>query len=74
MDIFDWHYGHLITGGTYHNQTTGPMDLLGINFYSQEQAAYILEQLQLERPPDYQTLENWLRKGQHYIGFYGLGV
>lgn len=74
MDIFDQHYGHVFAGGTYHNQAIGPMDLLGINFYSREQAVCILNRIQLERPPDYQTFENWLRKGQHYIGFYVLGV
>ena len=42
MDIFDQHYGHVFAGGTYHNQAIGPMDLLGINFYSREQAVCIL--------------------------------
>ena len=74
MDIFYLHYGHIITGGTYHDQTIGPMDLLGINFYSREQAACILNRIQLEKPPDYQIFENWLRAGKHDTGFYVLGV
>ena len=74
MDVFYRHYGPVMTGGVSHDQTSGPLDLLGINFYSREQAAGILRKIQTERPPDHQIFEDWLREGERYIGFYVLGV
>ena len=60
MDVFDQNYGAIITGGIYHNEETGPMDLFGINFYSQKQAASIAERIKAERPLEYSVLLDWL--------------
>ena len=73
-ETFYRHYGNIITGGVYNNQTSGPVDLLGINFYSREQAASIRERIQAETPLDYQALEKWLQGVKKYIGFYILGL
>ena len=74
MDVFDQNYGAIITGGIYHNEETGPMDLFGINFYSQKQAASIAERIKAERPLEYSVLLDWLQAGEPYIGFYILGI
>lgn len=74
MDSFYSSYGGIITGGIYSNRERGPIDLHGINFYSQEQASQIIARIEAERPPEYQTLLNWLKAGERYIGFYILGV
>lgn len=74
MEVFYQNYGSIITGGVYNNQKSGPMDLCGINFYSYKQAAAIMECLQTETPPEYQTLQKWLQAGEQYIGFYVLDL
>ena len=74
MNAFYQHYGHVFTGGVYNNELSGPMDLLGINFYAHQQAALILNRIQTEMPPDYRILQHWLQEGKQYIGFYILGV
>lgn len=43
MNLFYESYSNIITGGIYNNGKSGGMDLLGINYYSQEQAALIME-------------------------------
>lgn len=73
MNMFYSFYGSIITGGVYNNMECGPIDMFGINFYSQEQAAQIIEHIKLEMPPEYQTILNWLKAGRQYIGFYILG-
>ena len=74
MDAFYRHYGHIITGGVYNNQASGPMDFLGVNFYTRQQAALILERIRAETPPDYLVFQDWLQKGEAYTGFYVLGL
>lgn len=74
MEAFYRHYGNILTDGIYNNGERGPMDLCGINFYSREQAAHIMERLQAETPPDYPLLLDWLQAGTRYIGFYLLGL
>ena len=74
MDVFYQNYGGIITGGFYNSETSGPMDLFGINFYWREQAACIQEQIKIKTPLDYQVLLTWLQKGEGCIGFYVLGL
>jgi len=75
-DMADFYaqYGPIITGGTYNNLEQGPVDLYGINFFTQKQAAQIIERIEAERPPEYQVLRDWLNAGKQFIGFYVLGV
>lgn len=56
MEIFYRHYGSIITGGIYNNKESGPMDLCGINFYSRKQAAFFLDCIKIEKPPEYQVV------------------
>lgn len=74
MEVFYSNYEEIITGGLYSNMSHGPMDLFGINFYTQEQAKQIAQQLRTRKPLEYETLLTWLEKGKRYIGFYVLGV
>lgn len=74
MDLFYENYRDIITGGVYNNGDCGPMDLFGINFYSGDQAAEIIERLAEEKPPEHQILCRWLQTGERHLGFYVLGV
>lgn len=74
MNTFYSAYGTLITGGIYSNMERGPIDLFGINFYSQEKTSQIVEHIETEMPLEYQILLDWLKAGRQYIGFYILGV
>ena len=74
MDVFFQHYGNILTDGIYNNQSCGPMDLYGINFYSHEQAVSIQEKLKTETPLNYQVFYEWLQGIDQYIGFYVLGL
>lgn len=74
MNLFYQSYGDIITGGVYNNRDRGPMDLLGINFYSREQTNEIIGRLAEEKPPEYQILYRWLQADEQNLGFYVLGV
>lgn len=74
MNLFSQAYRGIITGGVYNNGECGPMDLLGINFYSREQTNEIIERLIEEKPPEYQILCRWLQADEQNLGFYILGV
>ena len=74
MEIFYRHYGSIITGGIYNNKESGPMDLWGINFYSRKQAAFFLDCIKIDKPPEYQVVQKWLQEVEQYIGFYVLGL
>ena len=74
MDVFYRNYVEIFTGGIYNNLKRGPVDLLGINFYSQEQASCIIQLLKIREPLDHQALFTWLEQGKQYIGFYVLGI
>lgn len=75
MGVFYSSYGTIITGGIYNNNMErGPVDLYGINFYSQEQASQIISRIEAETPPEHQTLLDWLKAGERYVGFYILGL
>lgn len=71
---FASHYGEIFTGGIYSNRKSGIVDLYGINYYSQQQAHLISEQIKIMKPLDYPTLLNWLEKSKENMGFYILGL
>ena len=56
MNMFYSHYGTIITGGVYNNKDSDPLDLLGINFYSQKQLIFMIELIK--------------KKSQQIIKFY----
>lgn len=74
VNLFYESYSNIITGGIYNNGKSGGMDLLGINYYSQEQAALIMERIEDEKTPEYEILLRWLKSGINYTGFYVLGL
>lgn len=74
VNLFYESYSNIITGGIYNNGKSGGMDLLGINYYSQEQAVLIMERIEDEKPPEYEILLRWLKSGINYTGFYVLGL
>lgn len=74
INLFYENYSKIITGGLYNNGKSGGMDLLGINYYSQEQAVLIMERIEDEKPPEYEILLRWLKSGINYTGFYVLGL
>lgn len=67
-------YGEIFTGGIYGNQKRGMVDIVGINYYSEEHARAITEAVKERKPPDYPNLLNWLETGKAYNGFYILGL
>lgn len=73
-NTFVTHYGNIFTGGIYNNQKSGAVDLCGINYYSRERAYLIMRKTAEQKPPNYQTLLNWLEKVRDCTGFYVLGL
>lgn len=74
MEAFYSYYGQIITGGIYNDMNQGPIDLYGINFFAQKQVPQIIERIEAEMPPEYQTLRDWLKVGKQFVGFYILGI
>lgn len=67
-------YGALITGGTYQNLECGPLDWCGVNYFTPEQRDEFMTRMEAERPPEYETLLEWFRRGPRSSGFYVLGL
>ena len=74
MEAFCAAYGKIITGGRYGNLETGPLDWCGVNWFSPEQMACIMDKIREEKPKDFEPLLSWLEKGTEYNGFYVLGL
>ena len=73
-EVFFSHYSKIFNGGIYANETSGVVDLCGINYYSPEQSGLIIGQVRKERPLDYPILLSWLKDAKKYNGFYVLGL
>ena len=67
-------YGRFFTGGVYNNLHRGPVDLYGINYYEPAMIEPLMERLRQERPPEYETLLDWLECAKECNGFYILGI
>ena len=52
----------------------GEIDLFGINYYSPQQLAEIIEKTQKQKPLGFDVLLDWLKKAIEYNGFYILGI
>ncbi len=72
--LFVSQYGDILIDGVYHNGRSGPVDLCGINYYSQRHSNLIANRIRERTPLDYQVLLNWLENGTDYNGFYILGL
>lgn len=67
-------YGRFFTGGVYNNLHHGLVDLYGINYYEPAMIEPLMERLRQERPPEYETLLDWLERAKDCNGFYILGI
>ena len=74
MDGFFTHYSAIFCDGVYGNGQSGVVDLCGINYYSPEQSARMIQQVQELRPLEYPILLDWLKDVTQYNGFYVLGL
>ena len=54
---------------------TQQLDPFGVNYYTKEQTLIIIEQIENDKPPYYETLATWLKKAiTDYNGFFFLGI
>ena len=54
---------------------TQQLDPYGVNYYTKEQTLTIIEQIENDKPPYYETLVAWLKKAiTDYNGFFFLGI
>ncbi len=67
-------YSDIFCDGLYNNGKNGPLDLFGINYYSNSQISEIIKRIESIAPADSQTLLDWLRAGRAYNGIYILGI
>lgn len=74
MDGFFAQYGRILDGAIYNSMESGPPDLFGINYYPRERLRAITEDIEREKPRDFQIILDWLKKADRYTGFYVLGV
>lgn len=72
-NLFLSNYCDIFCGGIYNNEKRGVVDICGINYYSPDLTAAIMEQVEQKRPLEYETLLSWLSNVKHYNGFYILG-
>ena len=51
------------------------LDPYGVNYYTKEQTLTIIEQIENDKPPYYETLVAWFKKAiTDYNGFFFLGI
>lgn len=74
INVFLSSYGDFFNSGIYNNGKSGPMDLCGINYYSQGQISFMIKALKERQPQDYRILLQWLENANKYNGFYILGI
>ena len=74
IDVFYTNYKDIFVDGRYNNMKMGEIDLFGINYYSPQQLAEIIEKTQKQKPLGFDVLLDWLKKAIEYNGFYILGI
>ena len=74
LNIFSQQYSRFFDCGIYNNQKNGMVDIFGINYYAPSFINRIIENLNIEKPTEYQMLVSWLYDAKKYNGFYILGV
>ncbi len=67
-------YSSIFDCGVYNNLQSGPVDTLGINYYSSQAVENVIRKLKEIEPPDYNVLLAWLEKAQEFNGIYILGL
>ena len=74
MDVFFSNYHMIFDHGIYNNGKSGVIDVFGLNYYSPESTALIVERVKEKHPLDYEPLLQWLDDVKNYNRFYVLGV
>ena len=74
IDVFYTNYKDIFVDGRYNNMKMGEIYLFGINYYSPQQLAEIIEKTQKQKPLGFDVLLDWLKKAIEYNGFYILGI
>ncbi len=74
MEEFYTLYSDIFRNDFYNNGECGIVDMFGTNYYTLEQALFIIERIKSESPKDCQVLLKWLANVKEYNGFYILGV
>ena len=74
MDVFFSNYHMIFDHGIYNNGKSGAIDVFGLNYYSPESTALIVERVKEKHPLDYEPLLQWLDDVKNYNRFYVLGV
>lgn len=67
-------YGEIFGEGFYANGECGKLDLCGVQYYTAEQTARIIEGVKQKRPEGFQGLLDWLSEESAYNGMYLLGI
>lgn len=67
-------YGPIFSDGFYQNRSRGPVDPCGLNYYPPDLIPAMLERLWQLRPPEYETLLEWMDRAGPCHGFYLLGI
>ena len=74
MDVFFSNYHMIFDHGIYNNGKSGVIDVIGLNYYSPESTALIVERVKEKHPLDYEPLLQWLDDVKNFNRFYVLGV
>lgn len=67
-------YGEIFGDGFYADGESGKMDICGMQYYTAEQTAQIIEGVKQKRPKGFQVLLDWLAEERAYNGIYLLGI
>lgn len=67
-------YGEIFGKGFYIGGESGKMDICGMQYYTAEQTAQIIEGVKQKRPKEFQVLLDWLAEEKAYNGIYLLGI
>ncbi len=74
IDNFWNEYNNIFNDGLHNNMNESVIDLYGINYYSEEKAKRIIENLKSFKPIGFEILLEWLNENPYHNGFYILGI
>lgn len=74
INEFIVNYREIFNCGIYNNMKNGPIDILGINYYSPSIINRLIKEVEVMKPMDYEILLNWLNKAYEFNGIYILGI
>ena len=49
-------------------------DIYGINYYAPSSIDFIIGEINIDKPTDYEKLATWLKEAKQHNGFYILGI